>query len=66
MGAICDWLTRILGVEKVSAMCDSKNLACSRALEKVGFKPEGIMEKFYHHPERGWLDSPVYALFRES
>ena len=47
-------------------MCDSKNLACSRALEKVGFKPEGIMEKFYHAPERGWLDSPVYALFRES
>ncbi|MDB4488480.1 GNAT family N-acetyltransferase [Akkermansiaceae bacterium] len=24
VGAVCDWLTRILGVEKVSAMCDSK------------------------------------------
>lgn len=65
VGAVCDWLTRILGVEKVSAMCDSKNLACRRVLEKVGFKTEGIMEKFFHHPERGWLDSPVYALFRE-
>lgn len=65
VGAVCDWLMRVLGVEKISAMCDSQNTACRRVLEKVGFKPEGEMYRFFHHPERGWLNSPVYALFRE-
>ena len=53
VGVICDWLLRALGVEKISAMCDSENLACRRILEKVGFKSEGTMKKFFHHPERG-------------
>ena len=65
VGAVCQWLIQELKVEKISAMCDSKNRSCWSLLERVGFHSEGMIRKFYHHPERGWLDSPVYALFRD-
>lgn len=62
---ICDFLMQKWKVEKISAMCDSKNVACRGVLERVGFRSEGMMRKYFYHPKRGWLDSPVYALFRE-
>ncbi len=66
VSAICDFLLCDLGVEKVTSMCDSKNRACRSLLERVGFTQEGLLKRFYHHPQRGWIDSPYYALFREN
>lgn len=66
IAAISEFLLNQIGVEKISAMADSNNAPCRAVLEKVGFKQEGFLKKFFFHPDRGWLDSPLYALFRQS
>lgn len=65
VGAVCQWLIKELNVEKIQAMCDSENKSCRSLLKRVGFHSEGTLKKFFHHPGRGWLDSPIYAMFRE-
>ncbi|WP_411847501.1 GNAT family N-acetyltransferase [Roseibacillus persicicus] len=63
VAGICQFLFQRIGVEKISAMTDAKNKACRTVLEKTGFTREGYLNKFFHHPERGWLDAPLYSLF---
>lgn len=63
LSALSQLLLDTLGLEKLSAICDSKNLACQAVLERAGFEREGFLRKFFYHPERGWLDSPTYARF---
>ena len=64
LSAVCDLLHDGLKVERIAAMCDAENLRCQSLLKKVGFKQEGYSEKFFHHPDRGWLDSPTYSSLR--
>jgi|GEM_PF-6753862 len=64
--AACDHLQTRGGVEKVTAMCDSRNAACIALLEGCGFVREGFAIKSFYHVERGWIDSPIYARYRES
>jgi ribosomal-protein-alanine N-acetyltransferase len=66
LSAVCRLLHGDLSVERITAMCDANNRPCRALLEKVGFKQEGVFERFFHHPDRGWLDSPTYAFLRGS
>ena len=51
------------GLEKLFAMCDSKNHISQAVLKKAGFEKEGLTRKFFYHPDRGWLDSLLFARF---
>lgn len=66
LSAVCNLLHMDFRVERITAMCDSRNLPCRAVLERIGFKQEGISEMFFHHPDRGWIDSSIYAFLRDS
>jgi hypothetical protein len=44
-------------------LCDSLNRRCVILLESVGFQREGEARSWFLHPERGWLNSPYFAMF---
>lgn len=66
VAAVCQFLFKQIGVEKISAMTDARNTASRGLLEKVGFLQEGYLHKFFYHPDRGWLDAPIYSLLASS
>jgi RimJ/RimL family protein N-acetyltransferase len=52
-----------VGIHRISAMCDTMNEPCVKMLRKAGFVQEGVMKEWFHHPRRGWIDSPMFAAF---
>lgn len=61
--AVVDFAIGILNLQRVSAACDAKNMACRRLLLRCGFGVEGERKSWFYHRERGWVDSPQFALF---
>jgi RimJ/RimL family protein N-acetyltransferase len=60
---LADWLFASTAANRVEAMTDVENVAEQRALEKAGFRREGIL---YGSQFRGgaWRDLVVYSLLR--
>ena len=52
---------RALGMHRIGATCDPRNIASARVLEKTGMQREGCMRE--HTWEKGkWRDSLLYAI----
>lgn len=60
---LAEWLFATTIVNRVEAMTDAENLAEQRALEKAGFRREGVL---YGSQYRGgaWRDLVVYSMLR--
>jgi ribosomal-protein-alanine N-acetyltransferase len=50
-----------LGLHRIWATCDPRNVASSRVLEKAGMQLEGKLQHNIHRPD-GWRDSLLYAV----
>lgn len=62
--ALIDWSFRNLCVRRIVAVCDARNRASSRLMERLGMRPEA------HHKKsrlvKGvWIDERVYAVLEE-
>jgi RimJ/RimL family protein N-acetyltransferase len=51
----------ILGLHRIYATCDPRNLASSRVMEKIGMQYEGRLRETMFIRD-GWRDSLVYAI----
>jgi len=59
-----DYLFLSKGIVRIQAKADTENVASWKALEKAGFKREGILRKtFYCRGE--WRDDCMYSVLRE-
>ena len=47
---VLDWALSQPGVYRVSAVCDTENLASARVLEKIGMQLEGTLRRWDVHP----------------
>ncbi len=45
LAALLDWAYATLDLNRVQAECDTRNLACARVLEKLGFLREGTLRE---------------------
>lgn len=61
--AIIDWLRKQPEIQRIWTVCDLDNIASMRVLEKLGFKKEGILEKWLLLPSFGdqARDCSIYA-----
>jgi RimJ/RimL family protein N-acetyltransferase len=64
--AVVDWASNLESVYRVWAVCDVKNAASARVLEKVGMRREGILSRYIVHPNVSLepRDCFVYAKVR--
>ncbi len=61
---IVDYLFLSKDIARIQAKADPENLASWKALEKAGFKREGVLRKtFYCRGE--WRDDCMYSILRE-
>jgi ribosomal-protein-alanine N-acetyltransferase len=61
---LIDYLFLSKDIMRIQAQTDPRNVGSKRVLEKVGFKPEGILRKSEF--VRGeWRDRAVYSILRE-
>jgi hypothetical protein len=51
-------------VHRVQASTDSRNQACSRMLEKIGMKKEGLLRSNRRTPQGSYIDEIVYAILK--
>ena len=59
-----DYLFLSKDLERIQAKADPENIASCKALEKTGFKREGILRKTFF--SRGkWKDDCMYSILRE-
>jgi RimJ/RimL family protein N-acetyltransferase len=52
ISAVAEWCLTQPGIFRVSAFCDTENLASARALEKAGFRREGEVARWIVLPNR--------------
>ena len=61
VSAVLDFAFGRMGLHRVGADTDPRNLASARLLERLGFKPEGIQRETYRHLGE-WADSALWGL----
>ena len=61
---IVDYLFLSRDTMRVQALTDTRNLASQKALEKAGFKREGVSRKGFFTRGR-WTDDCLYSILRE-
>jgi RimJ/RimL family protein N-acetyltransferase len=59
-----DYLFATTTVHRISAGTEGENMAEQRALEKVGFRREGVMRSVGYRAGR-WVDGVMYGLLRD-
>jgi ribosomal-protein-alanine N-acetyltransferase len=59
-----DYLFLSKDLERIQAKADPENIASCKALEKAGFKREGILRKTFFCRGK-WKDDVVYSILRE-
>ncbi len=64
MGLMLDFCFRGIRLHRLTALCEGKNIAACRLLEKVGMRREGEFLKD-HQVSGEWLDTIQYALLEE-
>jgi ribosomal-protein-alanine N-acetyltransferase len=62
--ALVDYLFATTAVHRIQAMTDAGNLAEQMALERVGFRREGVMRAVGYRAGR-WVDGVIYSLLRD-
>jgi [ribosomal protein S5]-alanine N-acetyltransferase len=61
---LVDYLFKYTSAHRLEALTDAENIAERKALERIGFKREGVMRGvFFQHGT--WRDHAVYGLLRE-
>jgi ribosomal-protein-alanine N-acetyltransferase len=50
LSTLVDWSLEQPGVWRASAFCDTENLASARVMEKAGMSFEGILRRYFVHP----------------
>jgi RimJ/RimL family protein N-acetyltransferase len=63
VGSMLDCAFGRLGVHRVTAYIDTRNLPSVRLVERLGFRREGHMIESYREPV-GWSDEYLYAVLR--
>lgn len=58
---VLDRLFRLQGLQRVSAICDARNLRSARLLERVGFHREGLRPAYTWLKDE-WTDDLLYGL----
>ena len=61
---ITDYLFRVVGLHRVEIDIRPENLASLRVIEKLGFRYEGLKER-YIHINGAWRDHYIFALTHE-
>ncbi len=59
-----DYLFLSKGIVRIQAKADPENLASWKALEKAGFKKEGVLRKTFYCRGK-WRDDCMYSILRE-
>jgi RimJ/RimL family protein N-acetyltransferase len=59
-----DYLFLSKNLERIQAKTDPENIASCKALEKAGFKREGILRKAFFNRGK-WKDDCMYSILRE-
>ena len=64
MAALFDFCFRGIKLHRVTASCDSRNVAACRLVEKAGMRREGVFLKD-HFADGEWFDTVSYAVLNE-
>jgi ribosomal-protein-alanine N-acetyltransferase len=62
--ALVDYLFATTVVHRIQATTEAGNLAEQKALERVGFRREGVMRAVRYRAGR-WVDGVIYSLLRD-
>ena len=61
---MCHLAFEVLGLQRVGAYSNVEHARSQRALERIGFRCEGVLRSYHRHGER-LLDVAVFGLLRE-
>ena len=61
---VCHLAFALLGLERVGAYSNVEHVRSQRALERIGFRREGVLRRYHRHGGRG-LDVVLFSLLRE-
>lgn len=61
---VCDYLFNVVGIHRIEIDIRPENLASLRVVEKLGFRFEGLKER-YIHINGAWRDHYIFALTHE-
>jgi ribosomal-protein-alanine N-acetyltransferase len=61
---VCDYLFNVVGMHRIEIDIRPENLSSLRVVEKLGFRYEGLKER-YIHINGAWRDHYVFALTHE-
>ena len=61
---MCHLAFAVLGLERLGAYCNVEHARSQRALERIGFRREGVLRRFHRHGDRT-LDVVVFGLLRD-
>jgi ribosomal-protein-alanine N-acetyltransferase len=61
---VCHLAFELLGLERVGAYSNVEHLRSQRALERIGFRREGVLRRYHRHRGRA-LDVVIFGLVRE-
>ena len=61
---MCHLAFALLGLDRVGAYSNVDHERSQRALERIGFRREGVLRRYHRHGGRA-LDVVVYGLLRE-
>ena len=61
---VCDYLFNVVGIHRIEIDIRPENLASLRVVEKLGFRYEGLKER-YIHINGAWRDHYIFALTHE-
>jgi RimJ/RimL family protein N-acetyltransferase len=64
IGLMVDYLFLSKNIERIQAKADPDNVASWKALEKAGFKREGILRRTFYCRGK-WRDDCMYSIIRE-
>ena len=59
-----DYLFKFTTAHRLEALTDAENIAEQKALERIGFKREGVMRGVFFQ-NGTWRDQAIYALLRD-
>ena len=61
---VCDYLFNVVGIHRIEIDIRPENLASLRVVEKLGFRYEGLKER-YIHINNDWRDHYIFAITHE-
>ena len=65
LGAVIGYLFNTVGVNRITARHDPKNVGSGRVMQKNGMVFEGIQRQAHYSEQRGFYDLAAYAILRD-